>query len=190
MKNIVIIGAPRSGKSTFARKLFEKEKKYNVIGSDEVRDAFMEVIPELEINDKNGVGTKDIFPIFMNKFLELSSFNNMRGMYYIVEGYFSDFDQATHLFDRKNNILIFMGKAELSEEELFQNIRNHAYEKDDWTKSRTDEDLRRYCKNYLKMSKYNKEMCLENNEIFIDTSYNYNKVIDEYVIRILNGEFD
>lgn len=83
-----------------------------------------------------------------------------------------------------------MGKAELTEEELYQNVRKHAYEKDDWTKNRNDEDLRRYCKKYLKQSKEYKKKCLENNEIYIDTSFNHNEVIDEYVQKILNSEFD
>lgn len=190
MKNVVIIGSPRSGKSTLAKKLFERDKRYSIIGSDEVRDSFDKVFPELQINDRNDEGTRTKFPIFMNKLLEYLSENNIRNIYYIFEGYFSYFEQAVNLFDKNKCILIFMGKAELTEEELFQNIRKHAYEKDDWTIDRGDEELRGYCKNYLKMSKEYKEKCLKNNEIYIDTSFNHDEVIEEYVEKILNGELD
>lgn len=190
MKNVVIIGSPRSGKSTLAKRLFERDKRYSIIGSDEVRHSFDKVFPELEINDRCGIGTKTKFPLFMNKLLTLLSRNNVRDIYYIFEGDFSYFEQAVELFDRNKNILIFMGKAEITPEELFKLCRKYATEPDDWTKPRTDEDLRRYCVDYVKMSKYNKEKCLENGEIFIDTSYNHDKVIDEVVEKIISGQLD
>lgn len=92
MKNVVIIGAPRSGKSTLSRKLFEKDKRYSIIGSDEVRRAFDEIFPELEINDRGGVGTKLKFPIFMSKLLDILCRNNIRDIFYIFEGDFSCFE--------------------------------------------------------------------------------------------------
>lgn len=190
MKNVVIIGSPRSGKSTLATKLFKRDNRYSMIGSDEVRQCFDKIFPELEINDRCGIGTKTKFPIFMNKLLKLLSRNNVRDIYYIFEGDFSYFEQAVDLFDRNKNILIFMGKAEISPEELFQLCKKYATEPDDWTKFCTDEDLRRYCVDYVKMSKYNKEKCLVNGEIFIDTSYNHDEVIDEVVDKIINGEIN
>lgn len=48
MKNIIIIGRPRSGKSTLADIISEKYN-YQIIRTDCVRAAFKDVFPELNI---------------------------------------------------------------------------------------------------------------------------------------------
>ena len=48
MKNIIIFGEPRSGKSTLANMIIDKFN-YQVIHVDAVRDTFKEIYPELNI---------------------------------------------------------------------------------------------------------------------------------------------
>lgn len=41
MKNIILIGPPRSGKSTFARRIMEEYKNYHLISNDAYFDAYV-----------------------------------------------------------------------------------------------------------------------------------------------------
>ena len=50
MKNVVIIGSPRSGKSTLATRLFKKDNRYSILGSDEVIYEVVDKILKGEIN--------------------------------------------------------------------------------------------------------------------------------------------
>ena len=190
MKNVVIIGAPRSGKSTLARKLFQKCPYYSLISSDHLRSAFMHVMPEEEINDKGGIGTKTKYPYFIKHLLDRNSYKRKYNMdmYYIIEGDFSYFEQATQLFNNEDTILIFMGKAELTKEELLKTIRKYDTDPKVWTKRFNDEELIKQCEDFLKMSKHNKEMCEKYGYIYIDTSYDYEQKIDKVVEDILNGQ--
>ena len=48
MKNIVIFGCPRAGKTTISKRLNE-ELKYNIISIDSIVTAFQGVYPEIQI---------------------------------------------------------------------------------------------------------------------------------------------
>lgn len=61
MKNIYIIGTPRSGKTTLARLIKEKYPIYNQISFEAVRNGFIETQPELNMNNRNSLARKNIF---------------------------------------------------------------------------------------------------------------------------------
>lgn len=45
--NVLILGQPRSGKTTIAKKI--AKKGYNIIALDEMRQAFVDSMPELDL---------------------------------------------------------------------------------------------------------------------------------------------
>ena len=71
-KNILIIGAARSGKTTLAKR-FSKEKGYNLISIDDIVSGF-EAYPDLKIHhDGDAVDTGTRLAPFLIKYLtELS----------------------------------------------------------------------------------------------------------------------
>lgn len=52
MKDILIFGVPRAGKTTLAKLLAEKLENYHVFSIDAIINAFGDIFPKLEINDR------------------------------------------------------------------------------------------------------------------------------------------
>ena len=70
MKNIIILGVARSGKTTLARMIKKRYSNYNIIDGDCIRNAFEKSIPEVNINHVNGSGMIEKFPDFCLKLFE------------------------------------------------------------------------------------------------------------------------
>lgn len=64
MKNLVIFGASRAGKSTLAREINKLYPNYHIIRGDCIRNAFQETLPKNEINKYNGKGMREDFARF------------------------------------------------------------------------------------------------------------------------------
>ncbi len=61
MKNLVILGASRAGKTTLSYEINRIYPQYHVISGDSIRDAFAEALPQNEINASNGKGMRGRF---------------------------------------------------------------------------------------------------------------------------------
>ena len=48
MKNIILLGAPRSGKSTFAKMILKEYSNYNLIQEDVISSAYMSALKGIE----------------------------------------------------------------------------------------------------------------------------------------------
>ena len=83
MKNILIFGIPRAGKSTLSKIIAKKYNNYITIDTDSIRDAFQHALPSTEINKYNGKGMKDDFPKFIEQLLYWESYNNQEYNYII-----------------------------------------------------------------------------------------------------------
>ena len=68
MKNIIIIGRPRAGKSTLANMIADKYH-YQIIRTDTIRNAFRDVFPELGIRPYTAIESKE-FQMFCKAFFD------------------------------------------------------------------------------------------------------------------------
>lgn len=82
MKNI-IIGPSRVGKSTLASILCEKYN-FNYISGDSIRNAFINIYPELWYTVKNTIGRKD-FCEFINFIINENNIHLKRNVYYVID---------------------------------------------------------------------------------------------------------
>ena len=93
-KNILIIGAARSGKTTLAKKL-SKEKGYNLISIDNIVSGF-EAYPELEIkhDGNDSLTSSNLAPFLIKLFTELSEgsafYDDVK---FVIEGTHIDFEK-------------------------------------------------------------------------------------------------
>ena len=102
-KNILIIGAARSGKTTLAKKI-AKEKGYSLISVDDIVSG-LEVYPELQIHhDGDAVDTAKRLAPFLIKYLtELSEGSTFYdGIKSVIEGTHIDFEQLMPFLQSNN----------------------------------------------------------------------------------------
>lgn len=182
-KNILIIGAARSGKTTLAKKL-AKEKGYSLISIDDIVSGF-EAFPSLSIHhDGDAVDTaKRLAPFLMRFFTEISEGNTFYdGIKTVIEGTHIDFEtlipflRSDKLKDKYE--IIGLTFNDLTEEDLFNLMKKHDTE-DDWTYWCDDEELKGNAGYFVRRNKYFNEMFDKYNINKFDTSKDRNSVYEE-----------
>lgn len=144
-KNILIIGAPRCGKTSLARKI-AKDKGYSVISLDDIICAF-EAMPECGIkHDGKALEVARHFAGFLSKYLvELSEGPNFYGgIKFVIEGTHIDLDKIMPELNRNKYEVIGLLLDDISASELFDGIKANDTE-DDWTYWCDDASLREMC---------------------------------------------
>lgn len=177
MKNIIILGIPRAGKSTLSKRIVKKYSNYITIDTDSIRDAFQHALPKTEINKYNGKGMKDDFPKFIEQLLYWKSYNNQEYRY-IIDSTDISVAKAKELFDIEDNVIVFLGYPDTTADEVLKNCRK--YDKaNSWSKHVGDIELKIYIEQYIEKSKKLKEECKKYGFKFFDTSINREKVLKE-----------
>lgn len=185
MKNIIISGVPRAGKTTLSRKINAIYPNYHIINGDAVRYAFQKALPKNEINEYGGKGMKQDFAKFLFYLLK-SETGEAQGYYqYIIETCDISIKNATKFF-AADNIILFLGIAELTPQEILARCREHDTKKE-WTTESTDEQILKYATDWISKSKYYKRECPKRGFWYIDTSYDRDKKLEE-VVRMLQNE--
>ncbi len=178
MKNIVILGASRAGKSTLTKMICEKYPNYNVIIGDAVRKAFSEILPQNNINNNNGSGMIEDFPKFLAYMFYRSIKICDRKFNYIIDSCDILPEKAKELFEKEDTIIIFLGFPKLTEEEHFYQIKQ--YQKNtDWTYNKDDDFMKEHVKRWIAKSKYFEKKCKELDIWFVDTSFDREKVLND-----------
>ena len=162
MKNIIIIGPSRAGKTTLAKRLSEKFD-YFVISLDKLVATFQAAYPQLDIqlNWNRDKTTENIAP-FIGHFLGLFSSNdgikddlNLRahhveGNHFVLEGGYFDFEKIASILKeygteelRDRFILIGLVQGQKTVDEYVRYFKKYDT-KDDWTYNLSENELREY----------------------------------------------
>ena len=173
MKNIIIAGPGRNGKTTLARKINE-ELGHFVINLDKLMTAFGRAYPQLDIRiawdwEK---ATANVAP-FLGHYLGMLSSghgyadvlnlrkHDVRGNRFVLEGGHFDFEKISSILKMygieamyEKFILIGLVQNKKTADEFFNDLREHDTE-DEWTYSLDDNELR----DFSEMSvSFNQEM--------------------------------
>jgi len=182
MKNIIIFGEPRSGKSTLANMIVDKFN-YQVIHVDAVRDTFKEIYPELNIAPDTAINNKK-FQLFIQEYLNRNTKKEERNKYgYVVQGCETSVDDCNRLFNTDENIIYYLAPVDITPEEFFNNIRTNDTEYD-WTFKLSDKELMQNVKSMIVKGKKIKEECEKYNIKFVDTSHNRKEKLDTILKNI------
>ena len=198
MKNIVIAGASRSGKSTLARMLNEKYGHY-VLSIDKLVAVFGSSYPSLDIrlNWNRDKTTENIAPFlgpFMGMFsspdgkgLQGYSHGEIPGNRFILEGAYIDPAKIAEIVGsygiddmREHFNLIGLVQKDKDVETLYRDFRQYDTE-NDWTYKLSDDELRAVAED---LAAYNREMYTKltaNGFTVYDTSHDREKVFDEII---------
>ena len=192
MKNILIAGPARVGKTTLAKKL-KDELGHSIVCTDSLITAFERSLPQLEI----GHGYRDVaanFAPFISHYLcTLAHKSNMRngGKFAAALTHFS-FDSV---LAKMEELLQTMGGLKLHEEftligltysqKSWEDLRHDVKQydtKDDWTAQLTDNELDNFCKESIKQHNcFFAEKFKEYNFLIYDVSCEQDTILNKIV---------
>lgn len=174
MKNIILIGAGRTGKTTFAKMIKSKYKEYNLLHGDMIKKSFQSftnIDGNTLKNDPNY--RKFVKDLFYNHI-------NLENENYIIDTvdiYPADITTE----DRKNTIIIAFGCTKHTKEELLNIWKN----KDNkWLKNKTDEYLLQKAERAIAKSKFYEEECKKCDIEYIDTSYDRELLLEKLLLDL------
>lgn len=186
-KNILIIGAARSGKTSLAKK-FVKEKGYSMISIDDIVSGF-EAYPELNIlhDGKDTETSTRLVPFLIKFFTELSEGSAFYdGVKFVIEGTHIDFEKLIPVLqnDKFKNKYEIIGLTynDVDSETLYNNIKKYDTE-DDWTYWCSDEKLRDNVEYFIKRNRFFSDKFKEYNITSYDTSFDREEVLDRIINR-------
>ena len=186
-KNILLIGAARSGKTTLAKK-FVKEKGYSMISLDNIISG-LSAYPELQIHhDGDEFDTASrLVPFLINFFTELSEGNAFYdGIKLVIEGTHIDFEKLipflrSDKFKDKYEI-IGLTYNDISSDDLYNNMKKYDTE-DDWTYWCSDEELRGNSTYFVERNKFFNDKFKEYEIISYDTSFDREEILNEIILN-------
>ena len=199
MKNIIIAGCGRNGKTTLARKINE-ELNYFVINLDKLMTAFGKAYPQLNIRiawdyEK---AMANIAP-FLGHYLGMLSSGHgyaddlnlrthaVKGNRFVLEGGHFDFENITSIMktygieELKNSfILIGLVQNRKTADEYFNDLRKYDTE-DEWTYSFDDDELRKFSEMSVAWNREMTDYLLKYGFTIYDTSTEREQVLNQIV---------
>jgi len=185
MKNIIIAGASRAGKSTLAGKINE-ELNYFVINIDKLVATFGGAYPQLDIrlNWNREKTTNNIAP-FLGHFLGL--FSSADGHKFVLEGSYVNFEkilpvlQTYGIEELKNHFLcIGLVQNKKTVDEFVRDFKKYDT-KDDWTHGFSDDDLKEIAEDVISFSRDMSEHLAKYGFTVYDTSIERERVLSQIV---------
>lgn len=162
MKNIIIVGPSRAGKTTLAKKINE-ELNYFVISLDKLVATFQGAYPQLDIrlNWNREKTTENLGP-FLGHFLGMFSSShgaayelnlrahNVNGNQFVLEGAYFNFENISSVLKlygieelKDHFLLIGLVQNNKTTDEFVNDFKKYDTE-DDWTYGFNDDELREY----------------------------------------------
>lgn len=203
MKNIIIAGPSRAGKTTLARKLNEK-LNYFVISLDKLAATFQGAYPQLDIRlNWNRQKTTDNLAPFIGHFLGMFSSGHgvayelnlqahaVAGNRFVLEGAYFNFEKISSVLKtygieelKDNFLLIGLVQNKKTPDGFFNDFRKYDTESD-WTYSLEDNDLRDVSREAVTFSRTMTEQLEKFGFTIYDTSTEREQVFDKIVEDII-----
>ena len=180
MKNIIILGVARSGKTTLARMIKKKYSNYNIIDGDCIRSTFEKVLPDVNINHLNGIGMSEKFPEFCSKLFEYQIKEHDDVFNYIFESCDINPTQLKKYFNIENVQVLFLGYPRLTIEETISNYKKYA-QSGDYMIKKSDDEIEKRAIMWVQKSQQLLDECMKYNVKFIDVSYNRDEIFKKLV---------
>ncbi len=202
MKNIIIAGPSRAGKSTLARKINE-ELNYFVVSVDKLAAMFQGAYPQLNIKlNQNRRKTTDNLAPFLGHFLGAFSSSHgvtyelnlkahaVKGNRFVLEGGYFNFEKILPILKmyeieelKDNFFLIGLVQNKKTADEYFNDFRKYDTE-DDWTYSLDDDDLREVSQEAISFSRSMTDHLVKYGFTIYDTSTEREQVFDKIIEEI------
>lgn len=198
LKNIIIAGPPRAGKSTLARRISE-ELDYFSISVDKLVATFHGAYPQLDIRlNWNREKTTDNIAPFLGHFLGMFSSADGRGLLpyshgaakrnrFVLEGGYFNFEEIASILKtygveelKDTFLLIGLVQNKKTVDELVSDFKKYDTE-DDWTYNFSDDDLREVSEDAISSSRSMSDLLAKHGFTIYDTSTEREQVLDQIV---------
>ena len=207
MKNIIISGSGRAGKTTLARKINE-ELNYFVISVDKLVAVFQGAYPQLDIRlNWNRRKTTDNIAPFLGHFLGAFSSSHgvayelhlrahaIKGNRFVLEGGYFNFEKIVPILKmygieelKDNFLLIGLVQNNKTVDEFINDFKRYDTE-DDWTYNFSDDDLREISEDTISFSRSMTDYLVKYGFKIYDTSTEreqvFNKIIEDIKSKLV-----
>lgn len=175
-KSIIIVGAPRSGKSTLAQKIVNELEGYSIICADNFTSSYMRTCKMLGVRYVDlSIPRTQSYCFLENCMYYENSIN------YVFDT--KEYDEEIIEENKDKFFIIFLGYSKLTAEELFDNIRQNDKE-NDWTYIESNWKLKLYCESFIEESKEKEQIAKDHNYWYIDTSYDRDHTFYKIVSKL------
>ena len=178
MKNIIILGVPRAGKTTLVKMIKEKYPKYNLIQEDIINESLRRII-EKNSNKSDWAASCESSKILDDKILNFLDISMLfePSLNYILDTVTTK-PKTCKEFQKKGVIVIVLGYPNENISSVLERIRYYENESD-WTKVNSNLIMCRYIDVWINDSKYLEKEAKKYSLKFIDTGKNRQKSLNE-----------
>ena len=192
MKNILIMGIGRAGKTTLSKIIKDKINSYNLIHSDALKWAMIRAKNEEKYYRENVDKQKEFEhgEYFQRTLLEL--YNSLIKKDTKKYGYILESGQlqpkiVKEMVDFDNTIVVCLGLGDLTLDDMINQCFEHDT-KEDWTYGLSREYLRKHAQDWYNTNEMLKKECPKYGIKYVDTSKNrietLNNILDEIINKV------
>ena len=186
MKNIIVIGPPRVGKTTLSKVIVNQIPCYSIINLDVIRESiYKSMCANMEKKESKKV-VKESFPSFIRAMLKQYTKYYNPDFYYILEGDILSIEDALEIKKDFDVDIVCVGTPSIDENDLFNRTRKNASINGCWTKSYSDDQLHNLCNEIINRSKKEMNISSDNELTYLDNSYN-SECFQDYANSIKKG---
>lgn len=183
MKNILIMGIGRAGKTTLSNMIKEKHKSYNLIHSDCIKWAIirakgLEQYYRTNIKEQKEFEHSEEFQKVLLEFFDSCIRNDYNKNGYILESGQLEPRLVKKYINYKETKVICLGHGDLTKQDIIKLCRNNDNEKD-WTYDISNEDLENHAEKWAEMNEMLKKECPKYEIMYIDTSENREEILEK-----------
>ena len=196
MKNIIISGTGRAGKSTLAKKIHEELNCF-VINNDRLVAIFKEAYPQLNIRFGGERTIANLAP-FIGHFLGIFSSPDGSGLfpythgalkenYFVLEGWSFDFEQIIPILNmygikslKEHFVLVGLVLNNKTVDELVNDMRKYDT-KHDWTYGLDDNELKKLAEENISYSQHISDYLVKHGFTLYDTSTERETIFDKII---------
>jgi len=179
---IFIVGVPRSGKSTLAKKLKEVYPNSNIISCEAIQKS----VNSMGLGSENLSCKGDSLIKFVSKIAEWNEI--LTSQKSIIDAGGVTIENVFANLRPRDRIICLGFGGNSTKEEIWSSIQAHQQEFDE-TVGLNLERATHYWGDFGRRDKNNRYFCVDNNLVYLDTKDEQQKVLD-YIVGLLHGDFE
>lgn len=188
MKNILIMGIGRAGKTTLSEMIKNEYSEYNLIHSDGIkwaiiRGAGKESYYRKNIEEQKNFEHSEYFQRVLLEFFNSCVRNDINKHGYILESGQLEPKIVREMIDFQKTEVICLGHGDLTKRDIINLCREHD-KTEDWTYGLPDEDLEAHVEKWSEMNEALKIECPKYGIEYIDTSKDREAVLKSILSKI------